>query len=325
LVTGGGGYIGSHACKKLAAAGYVPVAFDNFSRGHRSSVKWGPAEEGDINDADSVDRVFRLHRPFAIMHFAALTYVGESVSQPAKYYRNNVVGTLTLLEAAQRHGVADFVLSSTCATYGLPDQMPITEDAPQKPLHPYGASKLMIERMILDFAAAYGLRWTVLRYFNACGADPDGELGEDHDPETHLIPLLLAAAAGDIPHVDIFGDRYPTPDGTCIRDYVHVDDLAEAHVLALHRLSAGGSSDAFNIGTGVGHSVRDVIRAVERITGLSVPTRLGPARPGDAAELVADPRRAKQVLGFQARLGLDDAIATAWRWYTRGRRLGTPG
>ncbi|MGK9164853.1 UDP-glucose 4-epimerase GalE [Inquilinus limosus] len=317
LVTGGAGYIGSHACKALAAAGFVPVTVDNLSRGHRGFVQWGPLEEADIGDGAALDRIMARHKPVAILHFAALTYVGESVSEPALYYRNNVSGSLSLLEAARRHGIGTVVFSSTCATYGPPERIPIAEDTPQHPIHPYGASKLMIERMLADFAAAYGLRWAALRYFNACGADPDGQIGEAHDPETHLIPLVLMAAAGHRPHIEILGDDYPTPDGTCIRDYIHVADLADAHVRALRYLLAGGPSRAFNLGTGTGHTVREVIAAVERVTGRPVPVRLSPPRPGDSPTLVADPSLAASALGFRPRFGLEESIRTAWHWYQR--------
>ncbi|WP_343714468.1 UDP-glucose 4-epimerase GalE [Inquilinus sp.] len=322
LVTGGAGYIGSHTCKALVAAGFVPVTIDNLSRGHRDFVKWGPLEQADIGDGAALDRVMAQHRPVAILHFAALTYVGESVTEPALYYRNNVAGSLSLLEAARRHGVGNVVFSSTCATYGPPERSPIAEDTPQHPIHPYGASKLMIERMLADFAAAYGLRWAALRYFNACGADPDAEIGEAHDPETHLIPLVLMAAAGDRPHIDILGDDYPTSDGTCIRDYIHVTDLADAHVRALRYLLADGAPRAFNLGTGTGHTVREVIAAVERVTGRPVPVRLSPPRPGDSPSLVADPSLAASVLGFRPRFGLEDSIRTAWAWYLKqGARM----
>ena len=315
LVTGGAGYIGSHACKALAAAGFVPVVVDNLCRGHRDFVKWGPLEEVDIGDGAGLDRVMAQHRPVAILHFAALTYVGESVGDPAIYYRNNVAGSLSLLEAARRHDIRHIVFSSTCATYGLPERMPIVEDTPQAPIHPYGASKLMIERMLADFAAAYGLRWAALRYFNACGADPDGEVGERHDPETHLIPLTLMAAAGRLPHIRLLGNDYPTKDGTCIRDYIHVADLADAHVRALRYLLDGGTPRAFNLGTGIGHTVLDVIRTAESVTGRPIPVELAPQRSGDAAELVADPSLAASVLGFRAAFDLEESIRTAWRWY----------
>lgn len=233
LVTGGAGYIGSHTCKALAQAGFTPVSYDNLVYGHRWAVRWGPLEEGDIGDRARLDAVLERYRPAAVMHFAAYAYVGESVLDPGKYYRNNVAGTLTLLEAMRDHGVGHVVFSSTCATYGEPERVPIDEDHPQRPINPYGASKQMIERMLGDFAAAHGLGWIALRYFNAAGADPNSEIGEQHDPETHLIPLALDVAASARPSITIYGDDYETPDGTCIRDYIHVSDLADAHVLAL--------------------------------------------------------------------------------------------
>lgn len=317
LVTGGAGYIGSHACKRLAAAGYVPVTFDNLSRGHRDFVKWGPLERGDIRDQVALDQAIARHRPVAILHFAALTYVGESTSDPESYYLNNVAGTLSLLAAARRANISHVVFSSTCATYGAVERSPLAEDLPQHPLHPYGWSKLMVERFLADAEKAYGLHWAALRYFNASGADPDGEIGERHDPETHLIPRVLMAAAGQLPRIDVLGDRHPTPDGTCIRDYIHVADLAEAHLLALQHLLDGGASDAFNLGTGAGYSVRQVIAAAERITGREISVRMDAARDGDAPELVADPAKAARILGFRARYDLDASIATAWQWHSR--------
>ncbi|MGI9421834.1 MAG: UDP-glucose 4-epimerase GalE, partial [Hyphomicrobiaceae bacterium] len=233
LVTGGAGYIGSHACKAFFQAGYTPVTFDNVVNGHEWAVRWGPLEQGDILDRARLDEVLTHYQPFAIIHFAALAHVGESVSDPGKFYRNNVVGSLTLIEAARDHNVQNIVFSSTCATYGIPDHLPISEDAPLQPISPYGASKLMVERMLADFSAAHGINYIALRYFNAAGADPDNAIGEDHDPETHLIPLVLDAASSRRPHVTIFGTDYETHDGTCVRDYVHVSDLADAHALAL--------------------------------------------------------------------------------------------
>src|SRR6266850_2121298 len=250
LVTGGAGYIGSHTCKVLAKEGYQPIAFDNLSSGHTWAAKWGPLETGDILDRAALDRVIEKYRPSACLHFAAFAYVGESVTDPGKYYRNNVVGSLTLLEALRDHGVDQFVLSSTCATYGVPDKVPIDETLPQSPINAYGASKLMVERMLADFHAAHRLRSIPLRYFNAAGADSDGEIGEDHDPETHLIPLVLRTALGQRPSVAVYGADYPTPDGTCVSDYVHVADLADAHVGALRFLEERGVSDRFNLGTG---------------------------------------------------------------------------
>ena len=319
LVTGGAGYIGSHACKALAKAGHVPVVYDNLVYGHREAVRWGPLVEGDIGDRSCLDATIREHRPEAVMHFAGYAYVGESVSDPGKYYRNNVAGSLTLLEAMRDHGIGRLVFSSTCATYGLPQYTPMDEHHPQQPINPYGASKLMVERMIGDFAGAHGLRAISLRYFNAAGADPDGEIGEDHSPETHLIPLALAAALGSIPQLTIFGDDYGTDDGTCIRDYVHVSDLAQAHVLAVEGL-AGTSPGlrAFNLGNGSGYSVKQVVSAVERVTGHRVPLRIGSRRSGDPARLVSASDCARKELGWQPRIaGLDEIIATAWAWAKR--------
>uniref|UniRef100_UPI0017F578EB UDP-glucose 4-epimerase GalE n=1 Tax=Ramlibacter sp. TaxID=1917967 RepID=UPI0017F578EB len=277
LVTGGAGYVGSHACKALAAAGFVPVAFDNLSRGHRESVRWGPLVQGDILDRPALDAALRQYAPLAVLHFAAFAYVGESVTEPGKYYRNNVTGSLTLLEAMRHAGVHQLVFSSSCATYGVPRTPLLAEDHPQEPINPYGASKLMTERMLRDFDAAYGLRAICLRYFNAAGADPEGETGEEHDPEPHLIPQILDTAAGRQPVATIFGDRHATPDGTCVRDYVHVSDLAEAHVLALRALQDGCASTAFNLGNGNGFSVREVIDAARAVTGRPIAVRMGPA------------------------------------------------
>jgi len=320
LVTGGAGYVGSHACKALAAAGYTPVAYDNLGRGHRELVRWGPLEVGDLADRARLDEVFARHRPEAVMHFAAFSYVGESVQDPALYYRNNVGGTLELVEATRRAGVKALVFSSTCSTYGMPARMPIDEDTPQRPINPYGATKLAIERMLADYGAAYGLRSASLRYFNAAGCDPDGETGELHDPETHVIPRVLMAAAGEIEHVEVFGTDYPTPDGTCLRDYIHVADLARGHVQALDYLQRGGATTAVNLGTGRGFSVREVIAAAEQVTGRRIPVREAPRRPGDPPVLVADPARARALLGFAPRYTeLAPMVATAWRWHTRQR------
>jgi UDP-glucose-4-epimerase GalE len=320
LVTGGAGYVGSHACKALAAAGYTPVAYDNLGRGHRELVRWGPLEVGDLADRARLDEVFARHRPEAVMHFAAFAYVGESVQDPALYYRNNVGGTLELVEATRRAGIKALVFSSTCSTYGVPARMPIDEDTPQRPINPYGATKLAIERMLADYGAAYGLRSASLRYFNAAGCDPDGETGELHDPETHVIPRVLMAAAGEIEHVEVFGTDYPTPDGTCLRDYIHVADLARGHVQALDYLQRGGATTAVNLGTGRGFSVREVIAAAEQVTGRRIPVREAPRRPGDPPVLVADPARARALLGFAPRYTeLAPMVATAWRWHTRQR------
>lgn len=321
LVTGGAGYVGAHGCKALAAAGYQPVVYDNLVHGHEQAVRWGAFERGDIADRARLDDVFERHRPIAVMHFAAFAYVGESVTDPGKYYRNNVGGSLSLIEAMVARGVDKLVFSSTCATYGEPEEVPITEDCPQRPINPYGKSKLMVEQMLADFARAHGLRSVPLRYFNAAGASPDGEIGELHDPETHLIPLTLAAAAGDEPVLYIFGDDYPTADGTCIRDYIHVTDLADAHVRALDYLLAGNASRAFNLGTGSGVSNREVLQAVARVTGRPVPHRFVPRRPGDPPVLVSNPSRARSELGWAPTLSdIDTIIATAWAWHQGGAR-----
>lgn len=316
LVTGGAGYIGAQACKALARAGYRPVAYDNLAYGHSAAVKWGPLERGDILDRARLDAVIAAHKPSAIMHFAAFAFVGESVINPGIYYRNNVLGSLTLLEAARDHGITRFIFSSTCATYGTPDQLPIVEETPQRPINPYGASKLMVERMLADFGIAHGLRAIALRYFNAAGADPDNEIGELHDPETHLIPLALDAASGRRPDITIFGTDYDTTDGTCVRDYIHVADLADAHVKALQVLEAGAPSDVFNLGNGRGFSVREVVAAVEHVTGLRVPVTLGPRRIGDPATLISSAEKARQTLSWQPQITrLEDIVRTAWGWH----------
>jgi len=317
LVTGGAGYIGSHACKALASAGLTPVVYDNLSRGFEFAVKWGPFERGDILDQARLEDVIARHRPVAVVHFAAFAYVGESVADPATYYRNNLVGSLTLLEAMRSQGVDRIVFSSSCTTYGVQGALPISEAARQAPVNPYGATKLAIERALSDYAAAYGLRAVALRYFNAAGADPEAEIGEAHDPETHLIPLVLEAATGGAP-LTVFGDDYETPDGTCIRDYVHVTDLADAHVRACGLLNRDVGYCAFNLGAGVGISNLEIIAAARRVTAREVPIRFGPRRVGDPPVLLADPTKAKQQLGWTPRLsGVDDIIETAWRWRQR--------
>jgi UDP-arabinose 4-epimerase len=318
LVTGGAGYIGSHACKALAAAGYEPVVYDNLVYGHREAVRWGPLEIGDTADEARLVEVIERHRPVAAMHFAAYAYVGESVADPGKYYRNNVGGTVGLLEALRRCEVPHLVFSSTCATYGVPVTEHIAEDHPQAPINPYGRSKLMVEAILRDYDAACGLRSLSLRYFNAAGADPDGEIGEHHDPETHLIPLILDAALGRRPHITVFGSDYDTPDGTCIRDYIHVTDLAAAHVQALAALQRGEPTGAINLGNGAGYSVREVVEAAGRITGRQIPCVLGERRPGDPARLVAAAGRARSALGWEpAYPDLDAIIGTAWSWHRR--------
>jgi len=321
LVTGGAGYIGSHTCKALAAAGYTPVAYDNLVSGHRRAVQWGPFEHGDVLDQARLDEVIAAHKPDAVLHFSAFAYVGESVVNPGKYYRNNVAGSLALLQAMQRRGIDRMVFSSSCAVYGVPDQLPITEQTPRKPINPYGMSKFMVEQMLADFQVAYGLQWVALRYFNAAGADPDGEIGEDHDPETHVIPLILETVAGLRKSVTIMGTDYDTPDGTCVRDYVHVSDLADAHVQALAALENGFRPGALNLGVGKGHSVREVIGAVERVAGCKVPVVTGPRREGDPAILVSDARRARDVLGWKPRFPrLDDIVRSAWNWQQKKLR-----
>jgi UDP-glucose-4-epimerase GalE len=318
LVTGGAGYVGSHACKALAGAGYRPVVYDNLSRGHREAVRWGPLVAADLHDRARLVEAMRSHRVAAVMHFAAFAYVGESMTEPELYYRNNVGGTLALLAAMREAGVETIVFSSTCAVYGIPDRVPIRETTATAPLNPYGETKLAIERVLHWYGAAYGLRYAALRYFNAAGGDPDREIGEDHEPETHLIPLVLRAALGRGDPLQIFGSDYPTPDGTAIRDYIHVSDLADAHVRALGHLAAGGAGGALNLGTGSGHSVREVVAAVERIAGCPVPRHEAARRPGDPAELVADPTLAQTRLGWQPRLSdLDTIIRTALAWETR--------
>ncbi len=318
LVTGGAGYIGSHCCKALADSGFTPISYDNLSRGHRELVKWGPLEVGAIGDRARVGDVIRKYQISAVIHFAAYAYVGESVSDPRIYYRNNVHDTLALLDAICEGGALSVIFSSSCATYGIPNRSPITEDVPQRPINPYGRTKLMIEQALMDYGTAYDLKWTALRYFNACGADAGGGIGEMHEPETHLLPRVVMAAMGQIDAVDVFGTDYPTPDGTCIRDYIHVTDLADAHVLALRRLLGGGDPAAFNVAAGRGYSVREVIRAVETASSRKVPVREAPRRAGDPPALVADATLARDVLGFAAKhSALSNIAETAWRWHTR--------
>lgn len=322
LVTGGAGYIGSHACKALAAAGYIPVTYDNLCTGWREAVKFGPLEEGDLHDRARLDEVFRTHKPVAVMHFAALSQVGEAMREPGKYWRGNVAASLTLIEAAVAAECLDFVFSSTCATYGDHDGVVLDENTPQTPLNSYGASKRAIEDMLRDFGAAHGLRSVVFRYFNVAGADPDAEVGEFHQPETHLIPLILDAVDGKRPALTVYGDDYPTPDGTCIRDYVHVMDLVDAHVLGLNWLRQTRPSpgiEVFCLGTGSGFSVREVIEHARRTTNRDVPVNDGPRREGDAVQLVSGSKRAGEVLGWRAeRSTLPQMIGDAWRWHQTG-------
>jgi UDP-arabinose 4-epimerase len=320
LITGGAGYIGSHTCKALVFANYLPVSLDNLVHGHEWSVKWGPFIKGDTSDPHVLNRVFETYHPKAVLHFAAFAYVGESINDPGKYYRNNVAGALTLLEAMRHHGCLQIVFSSSCATYGIPGEVPISESHPQRPISPYGWSKFMVEQVLRDFEKAHGIRHVSLRYFNAAGADPEGELGEDHVPETHLIPLVIQAALGQTPYVEIYGTDYPTPDGTAVRDYIQVMDLAEAHLLALNYLSNGGNSIVLNLGTGRGYSVREIIKAVEDIARRPVSVRKTNRRSGDPPVLVAESYLAAKILGWQPRYSdLHTILDTAWRWHRLNR------
>ena len=321
LVTGGAGYIGAHAAKELASKGYHPIILDNLVHGHREFVNWGTFVEGDLADTTLLRNIFKTHSIRVVMHFAGFAYVGESVTDPAKYYRNNVTNTLNLLEAMRETGVDKIIFSSTCATYGIPHAIPITEDHPQQPINPYGRGKLMVETMLRDFSEAYGMRYVVLRYFNAAGADPYGEIGEWHQPETHLIPLALDAALGYGGPLHIYGTDYPTDDGTCVRDYIHVNDLANAHVKALEYLLDNGGSLAFNLGNGLGFSVREVIKTVERITGKPVPVLTSPRRPGDPSILLGSSENARKILGWQPYYNtLDEIISSAWAWHKKLER-----
>jgi UDP-glucose 4-epimerase len=320
LITGGAGYIGSHTTHLLAAQGHDIVVLDNLVYGHRKAIVDDNVQLviGNLEDRDLVPELFQKHAFDAVLHFAAFAYVGESIGDPLKYYRNNTAAPLVLLEAMRDAGCKQIVFSSSCATYGEPDQFPISECESQEPVNPYGWSKLMLERILADCGPAWGLRSVCLRYFNACGAALDGSLGEDHDPETHLIPRLLLAVKGDIDHVEIFGDDYNTPDGTCIRDYIHVDDLAAGHAAALNYLQTNGASLGCNLGTGKGHSVKEIIQCVENVTGATVPLVYRPRREGDPASLVANASMAREKLGWQAKhTNIALAITTAWNWMTR--------
>jgi UDP-arabinose 4-epimerase len=317
LVIGGAGYIGSHAARALKHAGHEVIVFDNLSTGYEFLAAGFELVKGDVLDADALARV--LPRADAIMHFAAHAYVGESVMNPAKYFRNNVEGGLSLLNTAREAGVKKIIFSSTCAVYGEPARVPIEENTPRQPVNPYGVSKLFFEQALEAYDRAYGFRFASLRYFNAAGADESGEIGELHDPETHLIPLALRAAAGLGAALQVFGSDYPTPDGTCIRDYIHVNDLATAHVKALEHLAAGKESFAVNVGTGRGFSVQEVISAVEEVTGKSVPRKMAPRRVGDPPALVANPAKAQALLQWKATRGLRDVVATAWNWMEKRR------
>lgn len=320
LVTGGAGYIGSHACKALRAAGYLPVTYDSLTTGWQDAVRFGPFEQGDLADRARLDEVFARWRPAAVMHFAALSLVGDAMRDPGLYWRANVLSSLNLIEAAVAAGCLDFVFSSTCATYGDQDGVILNEDTPQDPINAYGKSKLAIEQMLGDFANAHRLRPVIFRYFNVAGADPEGEVGEHHRPETHLIPLMLDAVAGTRPALTVFGTDYPTSDGTCVRDYVHVMDLVDAHVLGLKWLEGGKGPRTFCLGTGSGFSVREVIDQSRRVTNRSVPVIYGDRRAGDAVKLVCGSDRAARELGWRpVRSTMGDMIADAWRWHQSGR------
>ena len=318
LVTGGAGYIGSHINKLLAREGYETVVFDNLIYGHREAVKWGTLIEGDLKNIDEIEAVFERYPIEAVFHFAAYAYVGESVAEPEKYYYNNIGCTLNLLKVMRKYGCDKIIFSSSCATYGEPEKMPITEDMPQNPINPYGFTKYAVERIFKDYERAYGLKYVVLRYFNAAGADPEREIGETHDPETHIIPLILDAASGKRPNVKVFGTDYPTRDGSCIRDYIHVSDLATAHLLALRHLEAGKPSQFLNLGNTKGTSVLELIEAAKRVTGRDIPVVLSERRLGDPAILVGSSERAKRVLGWEPAYGdIDTIVQHAWNWHEK--------
>jgi UDP-glucose 4-epimerase len=325
LIVGGAGYIGSHVNKLLSHRGFETIIFDNLSRGHREFVKWGKWFEGDLLDIDRLRSCFETHRIEAVMHFSAFALVEESVREPETYYRNNVIGTLNLLQVMREFNVKYFLFSSTCATYGLPEMIPITEDHPQRPINPYGRTKLLIEEVLRDYDRSYGLKHINLRYFNAAGADPEAEVGELHFPETHLIPLVIDAATGRCQEIRIFGTDYPTRDGTCIRDYIHVMDLADAHILALQYLMDKNQSDSFNLGNGYGYSVREVIESVKRVTRMEFRVVEAERREGDPPVLISNSRKALEGLGWKPRYGdLDTIIETAWKWYQKALPLQNP-
>ncbi len=322
LVTGGAGYIGAHVCRALDASGYLPVAYDNLSHGHAWAVRWGPLEIGDLMDGARLEAVMRLYRPQAVIHLAGLIAAGDSVVDPTRYYHNNLAATLTLLDTMRTCGIHHLVFSSSAGVYGEPDQIPIPEHHPHRPVNPYGATKAMVERILVDFSTAYGFKSVALRYFNAVGAAPNGDIGEAHPNETHLVPLVLDVAAGLRPFAEIFGGDFPTTDGTCIRDYVHVCDLADAHILALSHLDRDVRTRAFNLGSETGASVRQVIDMAIKVTGRPIAIRMRPRRPGDPAMLVADASLAKEVLGWCPGFAtLEQQIATAWDWHERYRTI----
>jgi UDP-glucose 4-epimerase len=325
LVAGGAGYVGSHCCLALAEAGFRPVVYDNLTNGHEAFVQWGDLEQGDIRDAARLDAVIARHNPVAVLHFAALIEVGESVKEPGRFYDNNVVGALTLIEAARRGGIEAMVFSSTCATYGDPVTLPMDETHPQAPINPYGRTKLMVEQALADYSRYAGFRSVCLRYFNAAGADEQGRIGERHHPETHAIPLAVQTALGQRQGFKLFGDDYDTRDGTAVRDYIHVLDLADAHVRALRYLLDGGETTAFNLGTGTGTTVSELIDTIRRTTNKPFPVEVVARREGDAPCLVADNRRAREVLGWRPTRSLDDIVRSAWRWHAaEGERQAAP-
>ena len=316
LVVGGAGYIGSHANKELNRRGYQTLVYDNLVYGHKESVKWGKLEIGDLAEKEHLEQVFQENLIDAVLHFAAYAYVGESVTEPAKYYNNNVCNTINLLDVMRKYKVNNIIFSSTCATYGIPEKMPITEDMPQNPVNPYGATKKMVERILEDYHKAYGVQYCCLRYFNAAGADPDGEIGESHTPETHLIPLILDAASGKRESISIFGTDYPTEDGTCIRDYIHVTDLADAHIRALEYLKQGGESTCFNLGNGNGDSVRHVIEVVKQVTGKEFKVKEEKRRAGDPPVLIGSAEKAEKVLGWKPKYAeIETIVEHAWKWH----------
>lgn len=318
LIVGGAGYIGSHINKELNRQGYETIIFDNLSFGHPEFIKWGNFQRGDLGNIEEIRKLFKKYPIDAVMHFAAFTYVGESVEDPQKYYLNNLRNTLNLLEVMLEEGVKYFVFSSTCATYGTPEEIPMTENHPQKPINPYGKGKFMVEQILTDYSQAYGLEYVSLRYFNAAGADPEAEIGELHQPETHLIPLILDVAIGKRDKIQIYGTDYPTPDGTCIRDYIHVMDLADAHIKALKYLQKGGQSEVFNLGNGQGFSVKEVIETSQKVTGKKIRVEEVERRPGDPPVLVGSSLKAQKILNWHPQYdGLAVIIETAWKWHQK--------
>lgn len=316
LIVGGAGYIGSHTNKALTEAGYETIVLDNLSYGHKEAVRWGTFCQCDLKDIDDLDKVFTEYDIDAVMHFSSFIEVGESVQNPEKYYTNNVVNTMNLLKVMLKHNVKKFIFSSTCATYGVPQKIPLVEDHPQNPINPYGWTKLMVERILKDYDTAYGLKSVILRYFNASGADKSGEIGEAHDPESHLIPLILDAAIGKRDNIKIFGSDYDTPDGTCIRDYIHVTDLADAHVLSLKYLEEKEESNEFNLGNGQGFSVKEVIDSVRKVTGREFEVVETERREGDPAVLIGSSKKAKELLGWNPQfVNIDDIVESAWNWH----------